>query len=51
MIPARGEPDISEAERLLGWRPTTPLREGLAMTIPYFEQLLSQRDVAQAVRL
>jgi UDP-glucuronate decarboxylase len=49
--PRQRRPDISEAERLLGWRPTTTLREGLAMTIPYFEQLLSQRDVAQAVRL
>jgi UDP-glucuronate decarboxylase len=49
--PRQRRPDISEAERLLGWRPTTTLREGLATTIPYFEQLLSQRDVAQAVRL
>jgi len=49
--PRQRKPDISEAGRLLGWRPTTPLKKGLAMTIPYFEQVLSQGDVAQAVRL
>jgi UDP-glucuronate decarboxylase len=38
--PQKRRPDISEAERLLGWAPTTSLREGLAKTIPYFEQLL-----------
>ena len=40
-----------EAERLLGWRPGVSLKEGLAKTIPYFEELLSQADVAAAVRL
>ena len=28
-----------------------PLKEGLNRMIPYFERLLSQQDVAQAVRL
>jgi UDP-glucuronate decarboxylase len=47
--PRQRKPDISEAERLLGWRPTTALKEGLIKTIPYFDQLLGQDDVARAV--
>jgi len=46
--PRQRRPDISEAERLLGWRPAISLREGLAKTIPYFEHLLAQKDVAEA---
>jgi UDP-glucuronate decarboxylase len=49
--PRQRQPDISEAQRLLGWRPAISLKEGLSKTIPYFEELLSQRDVAEAVRL
>jgi UDP-glucuronate decarboxylase len=49
--PRQRKPDISEAERLLNWRPTVSLKEGLTKTIPYFEQLLSQKEVLQAVRL
>jgi len=49
--PRQRRPDISEAQRLLGWRPTVPLKEGLNKTIPYFEGLLSQQEVAQAVKL
>ncbi len=30
-------PDISRAERRLGWRPQTPLEEGLRHTIDYFK--------------
>jgi UDP-glucuronate decarboxylase len=44
-------PDISEAERVLAWRPKTSLREGLLKTIPYFEALLSQGAVAEAVKV
>jgi UDP-glucuronate decarboxylase len=46
--PQRRRPDISEAERLLGWRPTVRLKEGLAKTIPYFEDLIA-RGLARAV--
>jgi UDP-glucuronate decarboxylase len=49
--PRQRQPDISEAQTLLGWRPATSLREGLTKTIPYFEELLSQRGVAEAVQL
>jgi UDP-glucuronate decarboxylase len=47
--PRQRRPDISEAQRLLGWRPTIPLKEGLTRTIPYFEQLLNQGDIARAI--
>jgi UDP-glucuronate decarboxylase len=40
--PKKRRPDISEADRVLDWQPTTSLREGLAKTIPYFEQLLAE---------
>jgi len=34
--PARRRPDISRARELLGWSPTTPIREGLTRTIAWF---------------
>jgi dTDP-glucose 4,6-dehydratase len=34
-------PDISRAQRLLGWQPRTPLEEGLRRTIAYFEPRVS----------
>lgn len=40
--PTQRQPDISLArERLGGWEPKIPLREGLIKTIKYFEQLLN----------
>ena len=39
--PKQRRPDISRAESVLGWRPKTPLREGLSKTIAYFDDLLS----------
>jgi UDP-glucuronate decarboxylase len=38
--PRQRRPDISRANDLLGWKPLTPLQEGLARTIAYFETLL-----------
>ncbi|MDD3885740.1 MAG: SDR family oxidoreductase [Victivallaceae bacterium] len=38
--PRQRKPDIGEARRLLGWEPTTPLRDGLKKTIAYFDELL-----------
>lgn len=36
-------PDITRAQQTLGWQPSVPLREGLAHTIAYFEEQLSQQ--------
>ena len=38
--PKQRKPDISKAQKLLNWQPTTPLREGLLKTIAYFDELL-----------
>jgi UDP-glucuronate decarboxylase len=38
--PKQRRPDITLAEKLLDWRPTTTLREGLKHTIAYFDELL-----------
>jgi len=36
--PRRRRPDISKAERLLGWTPATSLEQGLRATIAWFEE-------------
>jgi len=36
--PQRRQPDIRRARSLLGWEPKISLEEGLARTIPYFQQ-------------
>ena len=38
--PKQRRPDISKARELLKWEPVTPLRDGLAKTIEYFDNLL-----------
>jgi UDP-glucuronate decarboxylase len=38
--PRQRQPDISMARTVLGWEPQVQLREGLAKTIRYFDQLL-----------
>ena len=40
--PKQRKPDVSRAQEVLGWCPKVPLRDGLARTIAYFEQLLSK---------
>jgi dTDP-glucose 4,6-dehydratase len=37
-------PDITRARALLDWEPRISLREGLALTAPYFERLIEERD-------
>ena len=39
--PTRRRPDIGLARRVLGWEPSTPLREGLARTAEHFRQALA----------
>jgi UDP-glucuronate decarboxylase len=41
-------PDITLAQGLLDWQPRVALREGLAKTIAYFEQLLSSQPKSEA---
>jgi UDP-glucuronate decarboxylase len=40
--PRQRKPDPRLAESVLGWRATTPLREGLGLTIKYFDDLLAE---------
>ena len=47
--PKQRRPDISEADRVLGWRPTVSLREGLSRTIAYFEEMLADEQLKRAV--
>ena len=47
--PRQRQPDISKAKQLLSWQPRTPLKEGLARTIAYFEQLLKDNTVRSAL--
>jgi UDP-glucuronate decarboxylase len=39
--PKQRRPDISKAQKHLGWRPRIALREGLERTIEYFDRLLT----------
>lgn len=36
--PQRRRPDITRAQKILGWEPKISLEEGLAKTIPYFQK-------------
>ena len=47
--PRQRQPDISEAQRLLNWRPAISLRAGLKPTIAYFEKLLADGVVGRAL--
>jgi UDP-glucuronate decarboxylase len=40
--PVQRQPDISLARQKLGWQPKVPLKEGLVLTIEYFEKALSE---------
>jgi UDP-glucuronate decarboxylase len=40
--PKQRKPDISRVNEVLGWEPKTQLREGLAKTIAYFDEMLSE---------
>ena len=42
--PVRRQPDISLADKMLGWRSTMELEEGLGHTIKYFSSIMSSLD-------
>jgi len=43
--PKQRQPDVSRAKEVLDWAPRTPLRDGLAPTIGYFDRLLGDPQV------
>jgi UDP-glucuronate decarboxylase len=47
--PRQRRPDISSAKAVLGWSPRTPLAEGLKKTIAYFEGLLREPELRDAL--
>jgi dTDP-glucose 4,6-dehydratase len=42
--PKLRRPDISKAQRVLGWTPKVPLSEGLSLTIDYFKKKAKDTD-------
>jgi len=42
--PRQRQPDITRAHADLGWRPVTPLRDGLEKTIAYFDDLIRKSN-------
>ncbi|MHA3980126.1 UDP-glucuronic acid decarboxylase family protein [Halovulum sp. GXIMD14794] len=44
--PRRRRPDISAAQKQLGWEPTVSLAEGLTRTLDYFQQIISSGRIA-----
>lgn len=47
--PVKRKPDISLANRVLGWEPKVPLDEGLKKTIDYFDDLLRSSDMTATI--
>ncbi len=45
--PRQRRPDISRAQEQLSWTPRTPLKEGLARTIAYFENAAGEKGVRE----
>lgn len=46
--PRQRQPDIALAKRTLGWEPRIPLKDGLKLTIAYFDRLLRGTSVETA---
>jgi dTDP-glucose 4,6-dehydratase len=46
--PRQRRPDISKAERILGWRPVVSLEEGLQRTVSYFQSIDPTLGCSQA---
>src|SRR4029078_4006202 len=47
--PRQRHPDIAKAQKLLGWKPETSLKDGLKKTIAYFEELLGEPGTMEAI--
>jgi UDP-glucuronate decarboxylase len=47
--PKQRQPNIARAEAVLDWRPRVALRDGLAKTIAYFEAMLKDGGLSQAI--
>ncbi len=47
--PRQRQPDITRAQKLLGWKPIVSLNEGLIKTIAYFEDLLREPGIMEIV--
>jgi dTDP-glucose 4,6-dehydratase len=47
--PTRRRPDISKAIGLLGWHPTIDLREGLELSLGYFQKLIERESVVNGL--
>ena len=47
--PRQRQPDIALAKKHLSWEPRTQLKEGLARTVAYFEKLLSDGNIRDAL--
>ena len=47
--PRQRQPDISKAQEILGWNRPRRLKEGLGKTIAYFEALLREPGILDAV--
>jgi UDP-glucuronate decarboxylase len=45
--PRQRQPDISLAKKQLNWEPRIQLKEGLTMTIAYFEKLLAEKNARE----
>jgi dTDP-glucose 4,6-dehydratase len=46
--PKQRRPDISKAQRLLGWTPEISLHEGLKLSLAYFEKAVAEERAALA---
>jgi len=46
--PKQRKPNIERAQKLLGWKPTIPLAEGLKKTIDYFSEIVGGKNIETA---